>query len=242
MRIAIADDNIQDTERLTEELTAALSEFGYENERIECFDSGEALLKKFEAGRYDIIFLDIFLGGINGIDTAKEIRRKDKDVRLVFQTTSNDFAAQSYQLNADYYLLKPCTSADVRNMLQRINLDRFEEQRMVEFPDKSRCRAHDIIYTEYSNHKITIHLEENKEHYVWMSHTDLEKILESKGDFFTCTKGILLNLEKIVSFTEDSVKVCNGDYVPVSRARRSDLRKAHADYVFRMLHKGGRTE
>ena len=203
MRIAIADDNIQDTEKLTEELTAALSEFGYENERIECFESGEALLKKFEAGRYEIIFLDIFLGGINGIDTAKEIRRKDKDVRLVFQTTSNDFAAQSYQLNADYYLLKPCTSENVRNMLQRINLDRFEEQRMVEFPDK---------------------------------------ILESKGDFYTCTKGILLNLEKIVSFTDDSVKVCNGVYVPVSRARRSDLRKAHADYVFRMLHKGGRTE
>ena len=75
-----------------------------------------------------------------------------------------------------------------------------------------------------------------------MSHKDMENILESKGDFFTSTKGILLNLEKIVSFTDDCVKVCNGDFVPVSLARRSELRKAHADYVIRMLHKGGRAE
>ena len=240
MRIAIADDSRDDIEHLKSELSKGLAEYGYSNEIFEVYDSGEALVGKFEAGRYDLVFLDIYMSGMNGIDAAKEIRRKDKDVRLIFSTSSNDFAAHSYQLSADYYILKPYTGEDVRRMLHLINLDKFEEERMVEFPDKSRCRLHDILYSEYSNHKITIHLEDGDELYVWMSHAELEQLLENKGDFFTCTKGIVINLEKVVSFTEDSVKLNNGSLVPVSRARRSELRKVHADYIMRKLHKGGR--
>ncbi|MBQ6660631.1 MAG: response regulator transcription factor [Lachnospiraceae bacterium] len=238
MRIAMADDSIQDIEHLKAELTMGLAEFGYSNESMDTFANGDELVATFETGKYDLIFLDIYMGDVNGIDTATEIRRKDNDVRLIFCTSSNDYAAQSYRLSADYYLLKPYTSEDVRRMLSLIDLEKYEAQRMVEFPDKSSCRIHDILYTEYSNHKITIHLAGNNEHCVWISHTELEKILGTKGDFFTCTKGVMVNLEKIVSFEEDSVKLCTGELVPVSRARRPELRKAHSDFILRTLHKG----
>ncbi len=239
MRIAMADDSVSDIEHLKTELVKGLSEFGYTSELMDCFSNGNELVKVFEAGKYDLVFLDIYMGDVNGIDTATEIRRKDNDVRLIFCTSSNDYAAQSYQLSADYYLLKPYTSEDVRKMLRLIDLEKYERQRMVEFPDKSRCRLHDILYTEYSNHKITIHLTGGEEHCVWTSHTEMENILCSKGDFFTCTKGVMVNLEKLVSFEEDSVKLDTGDLVPVSRARRPELRKAHSDYVMRTLQKGG---
>lgn len=238
MRIAMADDSPADIERLRSEVVKGLTEFGYTSEFIDCFNSGEELIAKFEPEKYDLVFLDIYMGSTNGIEAATEIRRKDRDVRLIFSTSSNDFAAQSYALSADYYLLKPYSSEDVQRMLRRINLDQYEAQRLVEFPDKSRCRLHDILYTEYSNHKITLHLVNDGEHCVWMSHTELEGILGSKGDFFTSTKGVMINLEKLVSIDEDCVKLSSGDLVPVSRARRPELRKAHAEYVMKTLHKG----
>ena len=63
------------------------------------------------------------MGGISGVDVAKEIRRTDSDVKLVFCSRSNEFAAESYQVNAQYYLVKPATPGSIMNMLRRLDLE-----------------------------------------------------------------------------------------------------------------------
>ena len=107
MRISIVDDRLEDRNALQRELDSALREKGYSVETIDLYSSGEEFLSGFKKGKYDLIFFDIYMEGINGIEAAAEVRKEDKSVRLIFVTTSNDFAAESYSLRADYYLLKP---------------------------------------------------------------------------------------------------------------------------------------
>ena len=60
------------------------------------------------------------MGGILGIDVARKVRESDNDVRLVFCTTSNEFASESYEVNAHYYLHKPFTEKSIKLMLDRL--------------------------------------------------------------------------------------------------------------------------
>ena len=71
------------------------------------------------------------MDGMNGIEAAAEVRKEDRSVRLVFVTTSNDFAAESYSLRADYYLLKPYVHEDILKALSIINLEDYERQRVL---------------------------------------------------------------------------------------------------------------
>jgi len=241
MRIAIADDSRADSAHLTKELMTCFAEMGYEQEEPEVYDSGEALLAVFSAGLYDFIFLDICMNenGLSGIDTAKEIRKKDSVVRIAFITSSNDYAAESYAVSADYYLLKPYDTAAVRNMLRNVDLKQYESERYLVLPDDSKFRLQDIIYTEYSNHKVVVHLADGSEHGLWTSQAEMEKLMCSRGEFATCTKGIIVNLEAIENIDEDAVRLRGGAVVPTSRGRRSELKQLHAEYLFRNLRGRG---
>ena len=131
MRAAIIDDRSYDRTTLYHELDSVLRERGYIVEAIDLFSGGEEFLADFRRGKYDLIFLDIYMEGINGIQTAAEIRRQDKSVRLIFVTTSNDFAAESYSLRADYYLLKPYVHEDIVKAMKLIDLASYEKQRII---------------------------------------------------------------------------------------------------------------
>ena len=110
MRIALVDDEIIQIQNLRNLLGAELQRIlPHVPHEIDSFSSGLSFLDHWEAGRYDIVVLDIFMGGITGVDVAKQIRLTDPNVKLVFCSHSNEFAAESYQVNAQYYLVKPAT-------------------------------------------------------------------------------------------------------------------------------------
>lgn len=235
MRAAIIDDRAEDRAILHRELDTILRERGYSVEGIDLFSGGEEFLALFRGGRYDLVFLDIYMEGINGIQTAREIRRTDKNVRLIFVTTSNDFAAESYSLRADYYLLKPFVHEDILKALSIINLEDYERQRVIVLPDKSTCLLHDIIYSEYYNHRIVLYLKSNRKKKIRTSQADIERILCKNDGFVTCTKGIIVNLEYVQRFEDGTIFLADGLQVPVSRRRTAEIRKAHADYLFRQV-------
>ena len=88
LRIAITDDLNSEREKLSSAIIAPFSKVGLNVGNIDEYTSGEELLRQFSAGRYDLIFLDIYMGGMSGVETAKRIRTLDKNVMLVFVTTS----------------------------------------------------------------------------------------------------------------------------------------------------------
>lgn len=103
MKVAVVDDSMEDRELLAGTAEETLCALGQGQTFTQLFPSGEMLLKDFQPGKYELVFLDIFLeeGALNGIGTAERLRALDSRVKLVFVTTSNDFASESYAVRAD---------------------------------------------------------------------------------------------------------------------------------------------
>ena len=119
MKVAVVDDSMEDRELLAGTAEETLCALGQGQTFMQLFPSGEMLLKDFQPGKYELVFLDIFLeeGALNGIGTAERLRALDSRVKLVFVTTSNDFASESYEVNACYYLRKPFGRERLKAML-----------------------------------------------------------------------------------------------------------------------------
>ena len=163
MKIAIVDDIKGEAERLSGLVAHYLSTHGLFCDQTDLFASGEAFLEHFEPARYDIIFLDIYMSGMTGMETARRIREEDTNCSLLFVTTSPDFAIDSYDVNATYYLLKPIDEAQVTRALDRCNMDRIERDRYVMVPSQGknvRLFLHNIAYTEYVSRRIMVYMKD----------------------------------------------------------------------------------
>ena len=129
MKIALVDDEVIQLKRIHELLSAELqTKLSQTPHWIDSYRSGQSFLDHWTAGQYDVIILDIFMGGITGVEVAKVIRHTDMNVKLVFCSPSNEFATESYEVTAQYYLLKPATQGSITNMLQRLNLELIQLQ------------------------------------------------------------------------------------------------------------------
>ena len=106
LRLAICDDRTEDRERLCR----LLKEYGQYNNlelTVDQWSTGEDFLLSFAPGRYQLVFLDIYMKQINGVETARTIREQDEDCAIVFVTTSPEHAVEGFSVNALHYLLKP---------------------------------------------------------------------------------------------------------------------------------------
>ncbi len=236
MKIALVDDEIIQIQNLRNLLGAELQRIiPHAPHEIDSFRSGQSFLDHWEAGRYDIVVLDIFMGGITGVDVAKQIRLTDSNVKLVFCSHSNEFAAESYQVNAQYYLVKPATPGSISNMLQRLNLELIQMGQCITLPDGHSIILRQILYTEYFNHVITIYLKDGRTHRLRINHSQLEEILTPYGYICCPSKGILVNFYEVLHIDEDSLTLSTGITLPISRRKSKDVQSAYIKFRFQQL-------
>ena len=151
LRIAVIDDLERDARQLADQISTYMSTHRIPADTPEIFPGGEEFLAGFIPGVYDIIFLDIYMNGINGMETAKKIRLWDTSCHIIFVTTSSDFAVDSYEVKATYYLIKPTTEEQVSKALDRCNLQMMMDEASILVPAKNmeiRLLLHQISYTE----------------------------------------------------------------------------------------------
>ena len=118
IRIAICDDDTQDLQRA---LNALQQKVQAEEIEVDLFDNGDKLLYKMrQNAAYDVIFLDVLMPCLNGIDTAREIRKLNSECAIVFLTNSPEFALDSYSVEAFSYLLKPADAGCMYSMIQKV--------------------------------------------------------------------------------------------------------------------------
>ena len=141
MNIAIVDDRKTDSDRLVGFIDTYAEQHRLQWGAMDRFSSGEEFLGAFTAGKYDLIFLDIYMDGITGMETAKRIRRADHGCRIIFITTSPEFAVESYDVSASFYLLKPIEkNAPGRWRLQHILERQFSRSTISPTPSMSDGR------------------------------------------------------------------------------------------------------
>ena len=236
MKIALVDDEILQLQNLRSLLAAELQQMICDvPHQIDTFRSGQSFFTYWKSGNYDIIVLDIFMGGLTGVDVAKRIRLTDPNVKLVFCSHSNEFAAESYEVNAQYYLVKPATPGSIRNMLQRLNLKQLQKGQAVTLPDGYSIILRQILYTEYFNHVITIYLKDGQTHRLRINHSQLEEILSPCGHICCPSKGILVNFHEVDRVDEDSLTLTTGINLPVSRRKTKEIQAAFVKFRFQKL-------
>ena len=234
MKIAIVDDRPEELHRILQ-----ITEKALPHAKLFTFPSGEAFLETWKQGEYDLILLDIFMNRMLGIDVARKVREDDRDVRLVFCTTSNEFACESYEVEANYYLQKPVSESNFAKMLQMIRLDYYEENRFITLSDGQRIVLRNITYTEYYNHSIIIHSKKRGDLQTRMSQTDWEALLSEHAFLSSCSKGIVVNFYEADRIENGMFILKNGDSVPISRRKAKEIAEAFAHFRFEQMRKGG---
>lgn len=239
MQIAIIDNEKADREYLCDMINNCLLENCFPVSHItNTYESGEKFLQTFEKGKFDLIFLDIYMDGVNGIETAMKIRETDNSVKLVFVTTSNEFASESYAVAASYYLHKPFCEADIMQMFIRLNLNKHEDLQIFTLPNGKMLSPKSIIYSSFSGHYVTIHLVSGEQLKIRYTQKEWERLLLAFPDFILCTKGMIVNLEEVKKLDATLFVMKNNAFVPISRRKYSEVKQLYSDFLIRKARKG----
>ncbi|MCD7765292.1 MAG: response regulator, partial [Lachnospiraceae bacterium] len=173
MRIAVCDDSIREQEQLL----AAIR--GYDPTRKpECFVSGKDLLEAAaKEPPFDIVFLDIYMPGENGVEIAESLCEVSPSTGIVFVTTSTDHAVDAFSVHALHYLVKPVTGDGVTEAFQRLSEKRKVNRARITLNSGTSSYSvfrDEITYIQSVGHAKEIHLTGGRMIRVWMLMEELE--------------------------------------------------------------------
>jgi len=196
----------------------------------ECFADGDALIAAHNSSPFDIILLDVVMPLMSGIETAREIRERDKRVRIVFLTSSPEFAVESYTVKANNYLLKPIAPETLYRCLDELAAELQQASRSITVRSANavhRVELGSIEYIEAQNKHIIFALTGGKT----VEGTDPLYTYESKlllsDGFFKCHRSYIVNIHQIDSFTQKEVKTRSGWRIPISRGCQKEFEEAY---------------
>lgn len=199
---------------------------------IEFFYSGESFEFQWQADKsYDILLLDIEMPGINGVELAKRIRKKDDQLDIIFITAIPDYIGEGYDVSAINYLIKPIREEKLYECLDRSIEDIGRDKKTILIDadgDIIRINQEDIVYIESISHEIEINTIKDK--YITRKNIGvIEKELD-KGAFVRCHRSYIVGLKHIKKITKKNVEIDSGHLVPVSRRQYKKTNKAFIDY------------
>lgn len=234
MKIALVDDDADEILRIGTYLSSMLAD-----PEIDSFDCGEQFFRVWKAGMYELIVLDIYMPEMTGVDVARRIRECDKDVRIAFATASNEFASESYEVGACWYLRKPISEKEVALMLDRIDTDAIEREKTVVLPDGKSLILRNVVYVSCGSHLITFHTKIGEDTVSRVSFSDVSEILCRYPYFHSPSKGMIVNFWEVENRIDGAFLMSDGSRVPISRRRAKDAINAYATFAFEKLrHKG----
>ena len=228
IKIVIVDD-----EEIIREQIKKLIEKRFSDCMIDTYATGEALLRSGKC--YDIIFLDIQMDGINGIDTAKELRQKFENFVLIFITGIKEHVFDAFEVSAFHYLLKPLEEKKILTVYERAVSEVRKQRRRKEEPIfiKTRNRnitleQRNVLYIESRAKKVEIHT--NTE--VVEAYGAIGELQKQLGDsFYRCHRGYLVNMAFVSEYKNDSIILNNGEVVILAKEKYSDFVKTYMRYL-----------
>lgn len=230
IHIAICDDEQTDVDFLRT-LISAWTHEGNRHVRISDFPNAEAFLFAFDEDKsFDILLLDIQMGGMDGVALAKQIRATDKEVQIIFITGFMDYISDGYDVEALHYLIKPVTKEKLLPILSRAmeKLAHNERTLFISHAGKTtRIPLYEILYLEVRQNYVTIHAREN--FMVKKTLGELEK--ELNDNFFRTGRSFIVNLRYIRKTTKTEAYLSDGSVVPLSRGIYNALNRAMIEHL-----------
>ncbi len=228
IHIGICDDERVELDRLE----SLIADFFKRKElvyKLSAYQNGDELLSSLDQ-KYDIVFLDIYMGTNDGLSVAKRIRERDSSCAIIFATNSRAHAIDGYGVRALHYLLKPI-AADNLNMALNLALDERSRGGEKSIPVKNRQGCYrvsldDLVYAESNARVVILHTKSLGD----IKYYDRLDNLEVKcGDkrFLRCHKSFLVNLDHVLGIVDEKMRLEDGQDLPISIA----LSKAKASFA-----------
>lgn len=236
IKIAFCDDDMEVLHQMNELLDRYRVE---RNEDITyaAFQSPFELLTEIEKGiRPDILFLDVVMPGQNGMDVAKEIRQYDTNMKIIFLTSSPEFAVESYSVGAYFYQLKPIWEESFFRLMDAV-LAECEKKKKNSLILRSkdgitRINLQQLEYCEVLGRKLLFHLENGAVLESAGSLDDLAGQLMQHSNFFRPHRSFLVNMEYIQNISSRSIKMVNDAEIPIPHGKCSEIKNTYMEYAF----------
>ena len=228
MKIAICDDDKQLRKNLRHLIEVQLDFMALTYEISE-YESGISLLKHIDKKEPDILFLDIEMPGIGGMDTAKSLRNLGKKMLIIFITAYPDYVFQGYEVHAFHYILKPYKKTKLKEVLENaIKELSSQENQFYIVQQKSgiiRLNLRDITYFKSDKRNIYAIQKNGEQISFYEKLNDVEAKLP---DFFQRIHNRYLVNMNCISRLESNFCICSGEELPVSRTYKQPLAVAFA--------------
>ncbi len=233
IRIAICDDE----KHMSDHIRAMVSDFFRKKNREIClrtFSSGEELLSY--DGQIDILFLDIQMKGMDGMETARKLRDSKFRGFLIFITVLKEMVFQSFEVQAYDYLVKPVEEKQFEKTIERLYTsmqNASEDSLLVQKGYEGRIIPKDeIVFCEIIDRKIYLNLASGEVVDYYERIENLETKLGSH--FFRCHRSYLINLKHLKGYKNGTACMDNGKEVPVSRLRSKEFSSVVLQYMKNM--------
>lgn len=228
MNIGICDDEKEICLQIRKLVLAVAPE-----SQVAYYCSGKQLLA--ERQRFDILFLDIQMSDMNGMELARTLRERKEDTVLIFVTALKEYVFEAFDVSAFHYLLKPLANDKFNSVFQEALKEAVKRARNREetlfFQTKSRSFTllkNEILYVENCRRKVDIHtLRRTETIYATMAH--MEALLG--GGFYRCHRGYLVNMAYIAQYSADSILLHNGETIYLSKEKYNDFVTAYMNYL-----------
>ena len=237
LSIAVCDDEHIQLEKMVEVLTAYLQARPSLKGQVATFSCGQALLEESRArGGFDLYVLDILMPELDGIQTGRKLRQLGSGGEIIFLTSSNDFAADSYDVRAFFYLLKP---VEERKLFQVLDgaVEKLSRRRssavVVSTSDGSRrILLEQIRYAERSGRAVRYHCTSGTvdSQSIRVPFREAVASLLSDRRFFLCGASYVLNFQHVTGVKGQEALLDDGSSVPLPRAAAADFKKAWGGY------------
>ena len=224
-KIAICDDSQADRDYVSSLVLRWAAQRGV-SAHIAPFSSAEGFLFHYaEESDFDILLLDIEMGGMDGVTMAKRLRQDNDTIQIIFITGYSDYIAEGYEVAALHYLVKPLKEEKLFSVLDRAaeKLQKNEKVLHLELSGEMvRVPIHRIRWAEVSGNYVTIHA--SQDYTVKMTLGQLEKELDER--FFRVGRSAIVNLTQISRVTKTEIKLSGGTSVPLPRGAYEAVNRA----------------
>lgn len=232
-KIVICEDSEIDREILKNALIQYFDEIGDEVRLIE-YTSVEAMVADVEEGyaesSVELLFLDIYMDGINGMQAAHRLRKYGSRVPIVFLTASPDYAIESYDVQASGYLLKPFDESKLRKILSNILKTEYKRRIALKVGRQFRYLYTDeITYVESNGHIVTAYMRDGTEVATNGKLNEIEKMIDEKR-YLRCNQSYLVNMDYIKDVGDSCFIMQSGETIPIRVRGRKDVLDAYNEY------------
>lgn len=234
MQIAICDDDIDELSRISFMINT------YRQEQCapvicKAFHSATELLATAKSGEYDLYLLDVMMPGVDGMETAKEIRSFDSTAAIVFLTSSPEFALESYKYKAQDYLLKPADREQLFSILDILQKKQLKPADGFSIKTKNgiaRILFAHLSHVEVMNKWVYFHLSDGSIWETTASLAEFENVLLSRPEFVRVHRSYIVNLWQVLTLTTNEIITLSEKKIPVSRHNYPKVRDAYVEQMF----------